>query len=115
MGNAVYGNRPVIIGFLHLVFLGFVTFYILSNLIEHDLFSRNGKVIVYPFYIFSFAIIFNETILMLRGLGILFKNNSSIYNWFLWIAAIMLLLGATLVMSARFKLYEKEKTKTVMS
>jgi len=24
-------------------------------------------------------------------------------------------LGATLVMSARFKLYEKEKTKTVMS
>ena len=115
LGNAVYGDRPVIIGFLHLVFLGFVTFYVLSNLIEHGHFSRNGKAIVYPFYIFSFAIIFNETILMLQGLGILFKTNSSIYNWLLWIAAIMLLLGATLIMSARFKLYKKEKTRIIMS
>src|SRR5689334_3082036 len=28
LGNAVFGYRPIIIGFLHLVFLGFVSFYI---------------------------------------------------------------------------------------
>jgi hypothetical protein len=30
VGNAVFGDRPVIIGFLHLVFLGFVSPFILA-------------------------------------------------------------------------------------
>ena len=34
LANMVFGFRPIIIGFLHLVFLGFVTFYLLAHLIE---------------------------------------------------------------------------------
>ncbi len=95
LGNAVYGDRPVIIGFLHLVFLGFVTFYILSNLIESNYFNgKNEKLIKLPFYIFGFGIISNEIILMLQGLGILFETNSFIFNWLLWGAGIILLHGA---------------------
>jgi len=115
LGNAVYGDRPVIIGFLHLVFLGFLTFYILSSLIEDNYFSRDRKLIVYPFYFFSFAIIFNETILMLQGLGILFKTNSTIFNWFLWIAAILLFSGATLIMIARSEAVSYKKRKDIKS
>jgi len=111
LGNAVYGDRPVIIGFLHLVFLGFVTFYILSSLINMGYFSKNAKPLLYPFYIFSFAVIFNETVLMLQGLGVLFKTNSFIYNWILWIASILLFTGSLVILTARLAvtLYTKRK------
>ncbi|MFL5808544.1 MAG: hypothetical protein ACJ749_03430 [Flavisolibacter sp.] len=98
LSNAVYGDRPVIIGFLHLVFLGFVTFYILSALVEDGYFSRqDGRPVAAPFILFSTGIIINELILMLQGLGILFKTNSYLFNWLLWITAIILFMGALLI------------------
>ncbi|WP_162944672.1 hypothetical protein [Flavisolibacter nicotianae] len=94
LGHAVYGDRPVIIGFLHLVFLGFVTFFILSHLLEEGYFVNGQKSRRFPFLLFSFGIIATETLLMLQGLGILFKTNSGIYNWLLWLASICLFTGA---------------------
>lgn len=95
LGNAVYGDRPVIIGFLHLVFLGFVTFFILAYLLEAGFFKRqDGSINRFPFLIFSFGIIANELLLMLQGLGILFKTNSYLFNWLLWVASIILFLGS---------------------
>ncbi|MBB1282963.1 hypothetical protein HRH25_01165 [Flavisolibacter sp. BT320] len=94
LGNAVYGARPVIIGFLHLVFLGFVSFFILSTAIEDGYFTRNQKTIVWPFYLFGLGVLFNEVFLMLQGLEILLKTNSPVYYWLLWIGAILLFLGS---------------------
>lgn len=94
LGNAVYGARPVIIGFLHLVFLGFVSFFILSNAIEEGFFNRHKKTIVWPFYLFGLGVLFNEAFLMIQGLEILLKTNSPIYYWLLWIGAILLFLGS---------------------
>ena len=94
LGNAVYGARPVIIGFLHLVFLGFVSFFILSRVMEEGIFDNSKKPVIYPFYIFGLGVFANEVLLMLQGLEILFKTNNSLYNWLLWIAAIVLFLGA---------------------
>ena len=107
LGNAVYGDRPVIIGFLHLVFLGFLTFYILSQVIEKGFFTKERKTIIYPFIVFAFGIIANETILMIQGLGVLFKTNHSIFNWLLWSASIVLFLGAFLITIVRFRLGTK--------
>jgi hypothetical protein len=93
LGNAVYGDRPVIIGFLHLIFLGFVTFYVLCNLIESDFFTKYGRMISFPFIIFAFGIIANELLLLLQGLGILFNTNNDVYKWLLWCSSILLFLG----------------------
>jgi hypothetical protein len=101
LGNAVYGDRPVIIGFLHLVFLGFITFFLLALLIENGYFTSNNKLIAFPFIIFSAGIILNEFLLMLQGLGILFQTNNDIYKWLLWIAAIILFTGALMIALAR--------------
>ena len=49
LGHAVYGDRPVIIGFLHLVFLAFVSFFLHGILIELGYFRRNGKQLLFPF------------------------------------------------------------------
>jgi hypothetical protein len=94
LGNAVYGARPVIIGFLHLVFLAFVSFYILSNSIQDGFFTRRRKVIVYPFSIFGLGVLANEIFLMAQGLGVLFRTYNPVYNWLLWISAIMLFVGS---------------------
>jgi hypothetical protein len=94
LGNAVYGARPVIIGFLHLVFLAFVSFYILSNTIRDGFFARREKVIAYPFYIFGAGVLVNEVFLMLQGLEILLKTYTPVYNQILWVGAILLFAGA---------------------
>jgi hypothetical protein len=98
LGNAIYGNRPVIIGFLHLVFLGFVSFYILSSLIENNFFSRKNRQMKLPFILFGVGIVANESLLMLQGLEILFKTNSSLYSWLLWGVSIILFTGAATIL-----------------
>lgn len=102
LGNAVYGARPVIIGFLHLVFLAFVSFYILSNTIRDGFFTRNNKVIAYPFYVFGAGVVVNEIFLMLQGLELLFKSYNPIYVQILWYGAILLLAGAVCLAGAFF-------------
>ena len=101
LGHAVYGDRPVIIGFLHLVFLAFVSFFILSSLMEQGLFTKKQKLICFPFIVFALGVITTEGLLMLQGLGILFQTNSYIYNWLLWAASILLFLGALLILAGR--------------
>lgn len=110
LGNAVYGDRPVIIGFLHLVFLGFVTFFMLSNFIESGYFIKNKKTIAFPFYLFSFAIIYNESLLMIQGLGVLFKTNSYLYSLLLWTASIFLLAGSITILVVRFTVKKYNRT-----
>jgi hypothetical protein len=104
LGNAVYGDRPVIIGFLHLVFLGFITFFILAILIEKGFFTSSKKTVVVPFIVFATGIIANELLLMLQGLGILFKTNNDIYKWLLWATAIILFTGAVLIALTRLRI-----------
>lgn len=108
LGNAVYGDRPVIIGFLHLVFLGFISFYILAFLVEKGFFSTANRTAYLPVAVFSTGIILNELLLMLQGLGILFKTNSGIYNWLLWGASLFLLTGAFL-MATFSQVFQKQK------
>jgi len=112
LSNEIYGDRPVIIGFLHLVFLGFLTFFLLSLLTEEGFFTKNNKIISYPLIIFSTGIFANESFLMLQGLGILFKTNNDIFKWLLWGAAIILFLGAFLIACTRLYIVLSQRNKT---
>jgi hypothetical protein len=71
LAHAVFGLRPVIIGFLHLVFLGLVSFYILSIYIETSVFNVKMRLTKAAFIIFITAVIVQETILMVQGIGLL--------------------------------------------
>ena len=93
-------ERLLVIGFLHLVFLAFVSFYILSNTIRDGFFTRRQKVAAIPFYVFGLGILVNEVFLMIQGLEILLKTYSPIYNWILWIGAILLFIGAVALAAA---------------
>ncbi len=41
IGKEVFSNRPVIIGFLHLVLLGFISLYLISHIIQARLLPAN--------------------------------------------------------------------------
>jgi hypothetical protein len=103
LGNAVFGYRPIIIGFLHLVFLGFVSFYILFNLLNSGMLSTEKKFSTTAITFFSAAVILNETILLIQGVGLMFFITERIYPWLLWIAAILLFIGALWMLIARVK------------
>lgn len=99
LGNAVFGLRPVIIGFLHLVFLGLATFYILSNYLDTGVFNtqkRSKNAIIF----FATAVILNEAFLLSDGLGKLLGFSHPAYAWLLWIVSILLLAGSLLMLKA---------------
>lgn len=109
LGDAVYGDRPIIIGFLHLVFLGMLTFYLLAVYCEQDIFSKGGRLVKLPIIVFSTGIFLNEILLFVQGLIILFNVNSGIFKWLLWVAAIVLFLGAFMMVIARLQVGTQKK------
>jgi hypothetical protein len=103
LGNAVFGYRPIIIGFLHLVFLGFVTFYVLSVFIDDGLLNRRAALSRFAVLYFSIAVIFNELVLLVDGVGRLLKTTNPIYDRLLWMISIGLFTGAIFLLAARIR------------
>jgi hypothetical protein len=97
VGNAVFGNRPIIIGYLHLVMLGFITLYLLAHLIHIRYFEINKGLSKTGIIIFIGAVVGNELILMTQGLSEMMMRSSPVYPWLLWGAAIFLFAGALLI------------------
>jgi hypothetical protein len=103
VGNAVFGDRPVIIGFLHLVFLGFVSPFILAYYTQKTMLNIKIKLTGYSLIIFISGIVCNEVTLMLQGLGAMFLKSSYLFSWILWVISFWLTTGAILIFTARMK------------
>jgi hypothetical protein len=103
IGNAVFGDRPVIIGFLHLVFLGFVTLFLMSWFAYHGFLNMKYPFTRFALIIFTIAIVLNEGVLMTQGLGVMFTLSSHVIPWVLWSVSIALLTGALLIAIARIR------------
>lgn len=100
LGNTIFGYRPIIIGFLHLVFLGFVSFYLLSRHIDEGIFNRQSPFAKGALSLFAFGIIAQEVVLMIQGIGLLTGSAPHIYHWMLWGLSLLLFLGALLIAAA---------------
>jgi hypothetical protein len=109
LGNAVFGFRPIIIGFLHLVFLGLVSFYIFSNFLSSGVFPAEKRISTTAIIFFAVAIIFNEAILLVDGIGLMFYITNPIYSWLLWVASIFLFTGTILILAARLNKISKNQ------
>ncbi len=103
VGNAVFGDRPVIIGFLHLVFLGFVSPFILAYYTQKKNLNIKIRLTGYALIVFMSAIVCNEITLMLQGLGAMFLKSSYLFSWLLWGISFLLMTGAILIFVARMK------------
>jgi hypothetical protein len=103
IGNAVFGDRPVIIGFLHLVFLGFVSPFILAYYTQEKILNVKVKLAIHAQIIFIVFAVCNEITLMLQGLGAMFLKSSHWFLWSLWVISIGLLVGVVLIFVAVIK------------
>jgi hypothetical protein len=97
VGKAVFGDRPIIIAYLHLVMLGFLSLYLLAHLIQVNFFQGNYKLSKRGIIVFSSGVIVNEAILATQGLTAFLMLSSTLYPCLLLIAAIWLFSGAALI------------------
>jgi hypothetical protein len=100
IGNAVFGDRPVIIGFLHLVFLGFVSTFILAYYLQIRILNIKSNITRLSLVTFVVGVIMNELTLMLQGVGAMFWKSSSLFPHLLWVISIGLLIGSILIFLA---------------
>ncbi len=103
VGIIVFGNGPIIIGYIHLVMLGFVTLFILSHFLRNDFLNINNAFTKTAILIFASGVVINEVLLMLQGLSQIFMKFYPIYQWLLWYALIWLFTGAVLIFISRIK------------
>jgi hypothetical protein len=101
IGNAIFGNRPVIMGFLHMVFLGFVSLFVLAYFKRQGILNANRNLVNVAIHIFAIAVIINEVLLLTQGLATMLIAGSIVFSWFLWIAGIELFTGTVLLFIGR--------------
>lgn len=111
LGQLVFANRPMIIAFLHLVLLGFVSLYIVAHLLYGGYMQLNKKSITAA-YVFAAAVVVNELVLFMQGTGVMFMTNSSNYNWLLWATGAWLLAGSAMMAISYYYPYKTGRTKT---
>jgi len=103
IGNAVFGDRPIIIGFLHMVFLVFVSLFLLAYFATENFLDIKNKFTRTALVVFATGVLFNELTLMTQGLGVMFIKGSYLFPWLLLGAAIWMFTGALLIGIARRK------------
>ena len=104
VSQAIFGNRPIIMGFLHLVFLGFVSLFALALLVKRRFLDGSQKFTKIALAVFATGIIVNESLLISQGLITIFTPATSLFNWLLWVAGIWLVFGSVLITIARFQI-----------
>lgn len=100
IGNKVFGDRAIIIAYLHLVMLGFITLYLLAYLLQIDFLKSAKRFVRYSVTVFAVAIIANEAILTFQGLSAMLMMSNALYPLLLWFVAIGLFTGAALIASS---------------
>jgi hypothetical protein len=101
LNQTVFGFRPIVIGYLHLVFLGIVTLFIFSHCIAENHILATAKAIK-SIYLFTAGIIINEALLMLQGVCDLFYTNVPLINEALLAAALVMFVGILATVISQF-------------
>ena len=103
IGDLVFANRPIIIGYLHQIMLGFLSLYLMAHFCRLGLLDVHDRLTRIAVLFFLIAVIGNEAILMVQGIMAFFMMGSQLFQWYLWYAAIGLLLSALLLVASRLR------------
>jgi len=103
-GRLAFGFRPVVIAYLHLVMLGFISFYLIGFLIKEKLLSTAKKVWKSGLFTFIIGVIFMEVLLLVQALLAINDGSWSFSPILLSIAATIIFGGVFLMLIAQLKL-----------
>ncbi|MET1054469.1 MAG: hypothetical protein ABWY16_04110 [Pedobacter sp.] len=90
------GFRPIAIAYLHLIFLGIVSFFIIGYINEYQVYKQ-GQLPGKGTYIFIAGVFIQETILMLQGLTAMWSSVLPHANLFLLFSAIIIGSGISII------------------
>ena len=96
LNNLAFGYRPIVIGYLHLVFLGIITIFLLGYLFYMN-YLRAVKLTCLGIILFVIVIILNELMLMLQGLAAMGYYRVPYINEILFGITVLMLLGTTII------------------
>jgi hypothetical protein len=102
LSQLAYGFHPIVIGYLHLVLLGFTTLFILGYIFANNYLLFN-KTTFAGTLVFTLGIIINEVLLMIQGTADIFYKSFSTMNDLLFYAAIILFSGMSLINAGQRK------------
>ncbi len=113
VGDLIFANRAIIIGYLHLVMLGFLSLYLMAHFCSMGILNVEHSLTKYAVMSFLFAVIANEAILMVQGIEAFFMMGSPKFQWYLWCAAIWIFLSALMIFISRLKFNETTSLESV--
>ena len=105
VGQLAFGFRPIIIGYLHLIFLAFISMYLLAFIADKRIIDLNYWITPAGLIIFAAGIIINEVLLALQGLASIFYLYIPKINLILFANTFVLVAGAILLFIAVMKNY----------
>ncbi|MDO9185827.1 MAG: hypothetical protein Q7W13_07430 [Bacteroidia bacterium] len=108
LSQLAFGFRPIIIGYLHLVFLALISVFILGYIIAEKLIVINQTITV-GIVIFVSGIFINEILLMFQGVYALATERLPYINELLLFAAIIMFTGIFLIVIKQFS-FQKTKS-----
>ncbi len=92
LSKLAFGFRPIVIGYLHLVLLGFITIFLIAYCLS-QYFIVNNKQLIIGIRIFVIGILINELLLMTQGIAALNYWGIPLIDISLLLAAVMLFSG----------------------
>jgi len=96
LNNLAFGYRPIVIGYLHLVFLGIITLFLLGYLFYMG-YLKAIKLTCVGITLFLIGIILNELMLMMQGLAAMGYYRVPYINEILLGITILMLTGVTVL------------------
>ena len=109
LGMLAFGFRSVIIVYLHLVMLVFISFFLVGFFIIEKLFYPGSGVWKKGLTIFITGIILNEVILLIQALSAMNNGIWSSASFLLFIAASIIFVGVLLMLTAQVILKKNGK------
>lgn len=97
VGHLAFAYRSIIIGYLHLVFLVFISLYLLAHLAEHNFIPASTRLGKSGLLLFSLAVIANELLLAVQGFTAIYSLYVPAVDLLLFANTLLILAGAVLL------------------
>ena len=104
LGRLAFGFRPVIIAYLHLVLLGFISFFLIGFFIKERLFYQGSGLWKNGIAIFITGVLLNEVLLVIQASPAINDSIGSIAPVLLFTAATIIFVGVALMFIAQLLL-----------
>lgn len=103
LAQLAFGFRPIIIGYLHLIFLAFISMYLLAFIADRKIILVSYRITTIGLVTFAAGIIVNEVLLAIQGFAAIYYLFLPKINMLLFANTFILVLGAILLFIATKK------------